>query len=59
MTAEDVATIVRQVADTPVAVSVEGEGTRWAEAGWWLTPVVAAVVLVGFRREESKKEQPE
>ena len=56
---KDVVTLVRQVADTPVAVSVEGEGTRWAEAGWWLTPIVAALVLAGFRREESRKEQPE
>ena len=55
--AEDVATIVRRVADTPVAVSVEGEGTRWAEAGWWLTPIVAVLALTGFWREESKKEQ--
>jgi Ca-activated chloride channel family protein len=30
--------------------STEGTGGRWAESGYWLTPVLAAMVLVLFRR---------
>ncbi|WP_044303647.1 vWA domain-containing protein [Rhodopirellula sallentina] len=53
----DVEGIVRRVADTPIAVSVDGEGTRWAEMGWWLVPVIAVGMLTVFRREEQQQEQ--
>lgn len=55
----DVATIVRRIADTPIAVSVDGAGTRWAEMGWWLVPIVALWVLSGFRRDEQVSERSE
>lgn len=47
----DIDSLVRRTAKAPVAVSSADDGTRWAEAGWWLVPVLAAVVLVSFRRE--------
>jgi Ca-activated chloride channel family protein len=47
----DIDSLVRRTAKAPVAVSSAGDGTRWAEAGWWLVPALAAVVLVSFRRE--------
>lgn len=55
----DVATLVRRTAKAPVAVSAEGEGMRWAEAGWWLVPVLAALMLTQFRRERSSSEKEE
>jgi Ca-activated chloride channel family protein len=52
MTADssDVAGLVRRTAKVPLAVAAAGEGTRWAEAGWWLVPVLALLSLAGFRR---------
>ena len=47
----DVASLVRRTSNAPVAVSLQGEGTRWAEAGWWLVPLLAALMLTQFRRE--------
>ena len=54
MTADgtDVEELVGRTAKAPVAVAAAGEGTRWAEAGWWLVPFIAALVLLAFRREE-------
>jgi Ca-activated chloride channel family protein len=49
---DDVVQLVRRTATSPVAVTAAGEGTRWAEAGWWLVPIIAAFVLLGFRRDE-------
>jgi Ca-activated chloride channel homolog len=49
----DVQLLVRSTAKAPVAVNVAGAGTRWAEAGWWLVPLIALISLVGFRRVES------
>jgi Ca-activated chloride channel family protein len=53
MTADgsDIAALVRRSASAPIAVAVQGEGTRWAEAGWWLVPLLAALMLAEFRRE--------
>ncbi len=50
--AQDVTTVVRQVARAPRSASVEGASARWAEFGWWLTPIIAVIVLAGFRREQ-------
>jgi len=46
----DIDVLLKKTAKAPVAVT--GEGTRWAEAGWWLLPVLALLSLVGFRRIE-------
>ena len=47
---EDVQTLVRRTARAPVAVAAAGEEVRWAEAGWWLTPLLALFSLATFRR---------
>lgn len=49
---EDVIAIMRRVARATVARS-GNQGDRWQEAGYWLAPLVGAVVLGSFRREES------
>ncbi len=49
--ASDVEDLVRRAASAPVALSVEGEGLRWAEAGWWLLPVLALLMCAQFRRQ--------
>jgi Ca-activated chloride channel family protein len=51
-TPDDVRALVRRVAETPAAAVGAGEGQRWEEAGYWLTPVIALVVLGSFRREK-------
>jgi Ca-activated chloride channel family protein len=47
----DIDRLVRQSAKTPVAISAAQPGTRWAESGWWLVPVLAIIVLASFRRQ--------
>jgi Ca-activated chloride channel family protein len=47
---EDVQSLVRRVAETPVAIGDAAAGTRWAEAGWWLVSVIAILSLGAFRR---------
>lgn len=47
---EDVRSLARRAAKAPVAVGLVGEGTRWAEAGWWLVPLLALLSLTSFRR---------
>ena len=46
----DVLSLVRRTAKAPVAVAAAAEGTRWAEAGWWLVPLLALFSLATFRR---------
>ena len=46
----DVSSLVRRTAQAPVAVAAAAEGTRWAEAGWWLVPWLAWLSLLTFRR---------
>ena len=46
----DVAALIKSTAKAPVAVGDAGEGIRWAEAGWWLVPVIALLSLLDFRR---------
>ena len=53
----DVQSLVKSTAKAPVAVSVAGEGTRWAEAGWWLVPLIALISLASFRRSENSTPQ--
>lgn len=47
---EDVHSLVRSTAKAPVAIGVAGAGIRWAEAGWWLVPLLALLSLLTFRR---------
>ena len=51
----DIGSLVRRTAKVPVAVAAAGKGTRWAEAGWWLVPVLALLCLGTFRRERNAK----
>ena len=46
----DVAAIVRHSARTPSAMQGE-QGGRWQEAGYWLVPLLAVIVLASCRRE--------
>ena len=47
----DIDSLVRRAAKSGRLAATTGEGTRWAEAGWWLVPVIALISLFGFRRE--------
>jgi Ca-activated chloride channel homolog len=47
----DVASIVRHAAHTPVAQRGE-QSDQWQEAGYWLVPVLAVLVLLSFRRRQ-------
>ncbi len=55
---DDVQTLVQRTATAPVAVGVEGEGTRWTESGWWLVPVLALLSLASFRRSQNATQDP-
>ncbi len=46
----DIGNLVRRIARAHVAVAADGQGTHWAEAGWWLLPALAVLSLSGFRR---------
>lgn len=46
----DVAAIARRLAQADRFAEVAGEGERWREAGYWLTPLFGLLVLAGFRR---------
>ena len=46
----DVDELVRRTSRPSVAVAAAGEAIRWAEAGWWLTPILALLSLSTFRR---------
>jgi len=52
MTADsaDVDTLVRKTATATVNVTAQKDGTRWAESGWWLVPVLALITLLPFQR---------
>lgn len=53
----DVQSLVKSTAKVPVAVAAAGEGTRWAEAGWWLVPLLALFSLASFRRVEQVRQE--
>ena len=53
----DVQSLVKGTAKAPVAARVAGAGARWAEAGWWLVPLIALISLASFRRIENKTPQ--
>ena len=46
---DDVQAIGRRLASAPGA-PVAGEAERWQEAGYWLTPLIALIALLWFRR---------
>jgi len=46
----DILNLVRLTAKTPVAIAAADEGSHWAEAGWWLVPLLALLSLLTFRR---------
>ena len=46
----DVATIARRLDRVGRTNAVPGEGQRWQEAGYWLTPFLAFLALLWFRR---------
>lgn len=45
----DVDQLIRRIARTPRTIA--GESPRWAESGWWLVPILAAIIAVSFRRQ--------
>jgi Ca-activated chloride channel family protein len=47
---QDVRSLARSAGKAPVAIGAAGAGTRWAEAGWWLVPLLAVLSLISFRR---------
>lgn len=46
----DVAAVVRRLDRGDNAAGVAGEGEHWREAGYWLVPMLALLVLLWFRR---------
>jgi Ca-activated chloride channel family protein len=48
--ASDVDALLRRTSARMVAVAGDGDAARWAEAGWWLTPVLALFSLSSFRK---------
>lgn len=46
----DVAAVVRRLDRGDNAAGVAGEGEHWREAGYWLVPALALLVLLWFRR---------
>jgi Ca-activated chloride channel homolog len=48
--AADVAALARRLKYGGTAPSATGEGQRWQEAGYWLTPLIALLTLMWFRR---------
>ncbi len=47
----DITAIARRAANAPKSAP-GGQGERWQESGYWLTPLIAILVLLSFRREE-------
>ena len=52
---DDVATIVRRAARTPIAQQGAQSG-QWQEVGYWLLPILGVIVAMSFRREEKEDE---
>lgn len=50
---EDIRAIVRSAAQAPRGIAGEGE-TRWQEAGWYLVPLLVALVALSFRKQEQE-----
>ncbi|MCA9427590.1 MAG: VWA domain-containing protein, partial [Candidatus Omnitrophica bacterium] len=56
MTADtsDVESLAHKIAGVPRMVAAKDGKIRWAEAGWSLSPILALLVLVSFRRTRSE-----
>ena len=48
--ASDIDLIDRTITRAARSFSVGGDAQQWAEAGWWLVPLIALIALNGFRR---------
>lgn len=48
----DITSIVA-FAERRAAAGVAGESSRWQEAGYWMTPVLALLVALSFRRQQT------
>ena len=48
---QDVVALV-DFAERRAGTAMAGESSRWQEAGYWLTPAIALIVLFSFRREQ-------
>jgi Ca-activated chloride channel family protein len=46
----DVATLARRLDRAGRTADIAGEGQHWKEAGYWLTPLLALMTLLWFRR---------
>ena len=46
----DIRTISRRLENDADSAAIPGEAARWQEAGFWLTPLIALLVLLWFRR---------
>ena len=46
----DVESVAARLDRATVVSDVAGEGERWQEAGYWLTPLIALFALAWFRR---------
>jgi Ca-activated chloride channel family protein len=49
---QDVTAIV-EFAERRTASGMGGESSRWQEAGYWITPAIALVVALSFRRQQA------
>lgn len=47
--ATDIETLDRKTKGSMISATAEGK-TRWAEAGWWLVPILGIFALASFRR---------
>lgn len=47
--ATDIETLDRKTKGSMISATAEGK-TRWAEAGWWLVPILVIFALMQFRR---------
>ncbi|WP_236960338.1 hypothetical protein [Methylobacterium durans] len=47
---DDVEAIARRLDRAGRIAEVAGEGQHWVEAGYWLTPLLALLTLLWFRR---------
>ncbi len=46
----DVSMIARRLAEADRLKDVAGQGEHWRDFGYWLTPLLALLILAGFRR---------
>lgn len=54
---EDISALIR-LASRPAVTKSGEQGELWEELGYWLTPLIALLLLSNFRRETQAKEMP-